>query len=451
MYFVKHYLLTTLTIILLVSFPFMGGTEILTTAPVVQALSIVLLVTFFLLQQRYDFISKATWLMILFIVITPLLYLVPIPAELWDTLPGRQIYSQVHDWLLIEQPHTPIHKALSLIPYRTEHAFFAVLPPVAIFLTVAALPAHQKQFIIYCILGLAAAEASLAVIQFSSNNPFFYFGIPILKQGIALGTYPNPDHFVLLMEISIPLVISLFSHELQHGKKRKDDGSLSMMLYVIYTLLLVLFISAAFFSGSRAGIPLALLSAFLAYSVFLRNSASKHSLFYVAFILIVIIGLLSFLNLTPVINRFLVNNPFVDGRWVIFSNTLEGIRAFFPVGSGPGTFPDIYRIFQPADQTGFINHAHNDYLELLFETGLPGVVFITIFLYISITTWRRIKRIRVRKIHYLRIGSGISILVMLLHSILEFNMHDVTNILIFAVLAAVFLNTLPFQQRMREK
>ncbi len=438
MYFVKHYLLTTLTVILLASFPFMGGTEILSTTPAVEALSIVLLMTLFLLQQKYDFINRTTWIVVLLILLTPLLYLIPLPTELWNQLPGRQVYSQVLEWILTQQPELDVSRTLSLIPYRTEHAFFALLPPIAIFLTVSALPEQQKLFIIYFILGLATAEASLAVIQFSTNNDFFYFGIPRLKQGIALGTYPNPDHFVLLMEIALPLVLSLFAHELQHGKKRKDDGSISMMLYILYSLLTILFVSAAFFSGSRAGIPLALLSLILAYIVFMHNSASKQSVLYILFVTIGIIILLSFLNLTPVINRFLVNNPFIDGRWLMFSVSGEGIASFFPVGSGPGTFPDIYRIFQPVTQTGFINHAHNDYLELIFETGLIGIFFILTFIYLSIRTWYRVKRIRVRKIHYLRIGAGISLLIMLLHSLVEFNLHDATNVLIFAVLSAIF-------------
>lgn len=440
MHFSINYLLVTLTIVLLATFPIMGGTEILKTTPVVQALSIVLLVIFFLFQKRFDFISKPVWFFVLFALLTPLLYLIPIPMEIWDKLPGHEIYTQMAQWVNTQQPEDHINRTLSLIPYRTEHAFFSMLPPLAIFLTVAALPEQQKLFIIYFVLAIAAAEASLAMIQFSTGSEFFYFGIPILKQGIALGTYPNPDHFVLLMEIAIPLTLALVAYELQHGRKRNDDGSRSMLLYIIYGILIVLFISAAFFSGSRAGIPLALLGAYLSYRVFMRIKGRQHQVLSIFIIITIAVILLSFFNLTPVINRFLSNNPFLDGRWAIFSNTWEGIKTFFPLGSGPGTFPDIYRIFQPIEQTGFINHAHNDYLELLFETGLLGVLFINVFFYLSIKRWIKVKRFRVRQIHFVRIGAGISIFVMLLHSILEFNMHDVTNILFFAVLAGIFFN-----------
>ncbi len=440
MHFSINYLLTTLTVVMLASFPFMGGTEILQTTPIVEALAIVLLIIFFLFQKHFDFINKTIWVFLLFAVLTPLLYLIPLSAGIWENLPGHAIYTQMAQWISTDSSSDSIYRTLSLIPYRTEHAFFAMLPPLAIFLTVAALPEQQKRFIIYFILGIATAEACLAMIQYSTNSDFFYFGIPRLKQGIALGTYPNPDHFVLLMEIAIPLTMALVAYELQHGKKRNDDGSKSMLLLITYGIMIVLFISGAFFSGSRAGIPLAILSGYLAYNVFIRKKDNKHLVLTLVIIITSIIILFSFFNLTPVINRFISNNPFVDGRWAIFSNSWDGVRTFFPLGSGPGTFPDIYRIFQPIDQALFINHAHNDYLELIFEIGLLGVIFINVFFYMYIKTWKKVKRIRVREIHYLRIATGISLFVMLLHSILEFNLHDATNILYFAALAGIFFN-----------
>ncbi len=435
------YLLTALTVVLMAAFPLMGGTKILQTIPLVEALAIVLLVLLFVFQQGFNFLSKATWGFILLIALTPLLYLIPLSADIWDQLPGHEVYTQVAQWVSTNQGSDQINRTFSLVPYRTEHAFFALLPPLAIFITVSALPEPQKRFIIYALLVIAFAEACLATIQYSSNNEFFYFGIPIIKKGIALGTYPNPDHFVLLMEIAIPLTFALLAHEIKTGKKHGSDGSKSLMLKIIYGLMIVLFIAGAVFSGSRAGIPLALLSGFLSYMIFMHKKNSQHLVLSAVVILVITVALLSFLNLTPVINRFISNNPFLDGRWAIFANTWEGIKTFFPVGAGPGTFPEVYRIFQPIAQSGFVNHAHNDYLELIFETGLLGVFFISYFMYRILRAWKQVKKVKVREFHYLQIATGLGILVMLLHSILEFNMHDATNVLFFAVLVSIFLTT----------
>ena len=438
MYVSNKYLLTLITIVLLAIFPVAGGTNILQTQPLAEAISIILLVLLFLSLKRYDFILKSTWLFVLFILLTPLFYLIPLPFEVWNHLPGHEIYSQIAQWINTDASPSVTKFSLSLIPYQTEFAFFSLLPPIAIFLTVASLPEQQKRWIIFALLGIATLEACLATIQFSTNNPFFYFGVHSPKAGIALGTYPNPDHFVLLMEITIPLIFALAAYEYRYKKERHDDGLHSLVLFIIYGTLLLLFLGGAFFSGSRAGIPLALLSSFLAYKVFSPKKGFRQFLPLAFLLALAFVVLLIFFNLAPVLNKFITSNPFVDGRWVIFSHTWEGIVTFFPVGSGPGTFPDIYRIFQPIQQTGFINHAHNDYLELLFETGLLGAIAIIGFIYLFIKAWNNMKKIKVREIHFLRIATGISIFVLLLHSTVEFNLHDASNILYFAVLTGIF-------------
>jgi O-antigen ligase len=70
-------------------------------------------------------------------------------------------------------------------------------------------------------------------------------------------------------------------------------------------------------------------------------------------------------------------------RLEIARSTLAGIQNFWPVGSGLGSFPRVYPQFEdPAAVTEtFVNHAHNDYLELLFETGLAGMLLLACFLY----------------------------------------------------------------------
>ena len=50
--------------------------------------------------------------------------------------------------------------------------------------------------------------------------------------------------------------------------------------------------------------------------------------------------------------------------------------------SGLGTFEEVYRRFEPAQDVtnAFINHAHNDYLEIAVELGAPGLALIVLFL-----------------------------------------------------------------------
>ncbi|KOR27926.1 hypothetical protein TI04_12215, partial [Achromatium sp. WMS2] len=71
--------------------------------------------------------------------------------------------------------------------------------------------------------------------------------------------------------------------------------------------------------------------------------------------------------------------PYIDA---LFTNTLDVIGRFFPLGSGPGTFPYVYPAFQTL-QLGQvrINSAHNDFLEATFEQGLPAIILIALAIF----------------------------------------------------------------------
>lgn len=71
---------------------------------------------------------------------------------------------------------------------------------------------------------------------------------------------------------------------------------------------------------------------------------------------------------------FLLNNPGDPARLerlTIWKDTLRMIVAH-PWGAGLGTFETFVREFQSLPGTRVAPHAHNEFLELLFELGLPG-------------------------------------------------------------------------------
>jgi len=79
------------------------------------------------------------------------------------------------------------------------------------------------------------------------------------------------------------------------------------------------------------------------------------------------------------LNRLLYStDPAAELRVAILPVLKEMVERYFPWGTGFGTFEAVYLIHEPDALLGpaYVNHAHNDWLELLITGGLPGAVLI---------------------------------------------------------------------------
>jgi O-antigen ligase len=83
-------------------------------------------------------------------------------------------------------------------------------------------------------------------------------------------------------------------------------------------------------------------------------------------------------------------------------------------------------------------HAHNDYLEYLSELGIlgfallaAGVLFITVD---SFLTWAKRRNPEVKS---LALGGLVSVFVMLVHSLTDFNLHIPANALLFTMILSL--------------
>jgi O-antigen ligase len=72
----------------------------------------------------------------------------------------------------------------------------------------------------------------------------------------------------------------------------------------------------------------------------------------------------------------------VSSRQEIAAHSMQLVGEFGLTGSGLGTFDKVYRANEEPGKVDavYVNHAHNDYLELAIETGLPGIVLLLCFL-----------------------------------------------------------------------
>jgi O-antigen ligase len=219
-----------------------------------------------------------------------------------------------------------------------------------------------------------------------------------------------------------------------------------MKRFTLYAGASLIILLGLIFTQSRSGVSLGMLTIFLSaivFSVKLKNNRQAGLIFSIAAIVLM---LAIEIGLVPILNRFAFEDPLKDSRWLIYSDTARAIGEFLPLGSGFGSFSQVYARFQSQELLGvFINHAHNDYLEWLMEGGIvvAGLLigFLTLFAIQLSKLWGYQ---RWSKIHYIQVGAAIGIIAIGLHSLFDFNLHIPANQIYFASLCGLFFR--PTQQ-----
>ena len=403
--------------------------------------------------------SALSWPVRVFLVVLfllPLLQLLPAPLSLWADLPGREFYAGAlrlagadgtdFDW-----------RAISLAPSSTEAAWLALLPPLAVFVAASCLSGRQLLALAQVFLGIAAAQALLGLIQYGDGtDSAFRFGNTLMGDS-ASGTYANRNHLAGLLEMALPVALSLLAATVGHGlprhashgrRKRTVRQWLARFSVnrinqaTLYGAAALVILMGLVFTRSRAGVSLAMLGILLCTALFSTRLGGRNAHGLMGTFTAIGVGLAGLIGLAPVWSRFAYSDPIEDGRWPVFDATLQAVGEFFPLGSGGGTFEDVLRRFHPADFLGVtINRAHNDYLEWLLEFGLMAGLLIAAWLVFYLRQWGRVwKRGEWTSLRFAQAGAGIALLLMMVHTLVDFNLRIPANAVFAALLAAVFFH-----------
>jgi O-antigen ligase len=134
-----------------------------------------------------------------------------------------------------------------------------------------------------------------------------------------------------------------------------------------------------------------------------------------------------------------------DLRWPIAVATTHAIEADFPLGVGFGAFEPIYQMFESSTATlpPYVNHAHDDWLELALDGGLPMMVllgaFIAWFIRASIRTWRDPPAVGNAVDCALARAAPIFISLLLLHSTVDYPLRTTALMVILAFGTALLI------------
>jgi O-antigen ligase len=209
-------------------------------------------------------------------------------------------------------------------------------------------------------------------------------------------------------------------------------------LLIVFT---VFPIGALALSASRAGI-LCFLFEFVLLASLMRNERKRSRQLLMAGGLAVLAGLFAlWLGLGGTAARFahLTRGDLSHDRRVsMFRDTWRIVRNHPWTGTGLGTLQTVFPGYESYYDGLIVDHAHNDYLELLADTGLAGGA--CMFGFVGLLIWRGLSNLRAAKNPLGRSfysGALVACAGLLLHSLFDFNLHIPANALLFLLLAAM--------------
>ncbi|MBN2450032.1 MAG: O-antigen ligase family protein, partial [Lentisphaeria bacterium] len=131
----------------------------------------------------------------------------------------------------------------------------------------------------------------------------------------------------------------------------------------------------------------------------------------------------------------------LDGRWVVWGETMELMRRFPLAGIGLDAFERVSPLVESGFSAGKVSfHAHNDYLELLAEVGLPlGILALLLLLGGLARLLWRVCRCRDALHRTLGVAAWCGLLAIALHEGVDYCLRAPANAFLAVALAVLCL------------
>lgn len=314
--------------------------------------------------------------------------LVPLPPDFWASLPLRDKIYRI-DQLLGEGDRW---RPISMTPSLTVNSLLALTVPVAAIILAAATPATQKIRIWWLIWAFGVLSSLFGLMQLATGAGSAVYLYRITNEGAIVGLFANRNHFAVLLSIAILAAGWLISYELMRRNRR-----IAVVGLLSGSLLLFLFLVLAV--GSRFGLIGGFISA-AATLVIVRRRADRrpaalnqpgrrsdattpsNRVMRAAFGILPVVSMAAIGALFYASDKENAVTRLVDGsgapemRVAAFSTVADLAQTQWLLGSGFGSFARVFQIVEPDSllQPVYLNQAHNDWLQVPIEGGLPAIL-----------------------------------------------------------------------------
>ena len=283
---------------------------------------------------------------------------------------------------------------------------------------------------VWFLLTLGFVVSVFGIIQHFTFDGKLYWVRELRYGGIPFGPYVNRNHFAGLIELLAPPGLAI----LVLRAVRRD-------LLPLVALFTILPIGALFLAASRGGIAALLVQlGLLAILIWTRRGGRKPLVAGAAILLLAGV-LIAWLGVGRALERFAKFQSLEVSEQRRLGMIKDSWRIFLDhpvVGTGLGTLIVVYPQYETFYDGKLVNHAHNDYVEALAETGVVGALCCAAFVVLLFRSALANMRASRNSLNFaIHLGALVACAGLLAHGLADFNLHIPSNALLFFLQAAL--------------
>jgi putative inorganic carbon (HCO3(-)) transporter len=271
------------------------------------------------------------------------------------------------------------------------------------------------------------------------------FNIPI--RDVATGSFVYKNHYAnfLMLGLSAGIGIMVATLQTNESNNRRDlfrsivNALLSSKALV--RICLIIMVIALVMSKSRMGNTAFFASmsvcGLLALAL-IRNRNKSLTILIVSMFVIDLFIVSAWFGLDKVQDRLTQTSLSQESRDEVVIDALPIIKDFPFFGAGGGSFYSLFPQYKKFEVHGFYDHAHNDYLQMTIEHGIPATILLAILVLLSF--YKALYAMSHRKSSIMK-GAAfavcMAIIGMLIHMTVDFPLQAPANASYFVVFMAL--------------
>ncbi|MFA5938168.1 MAG: O-antigen ligase family protein [Sinimarinibacterium sp.] len=397
-----------------------------------------------------------------------LLWLAWIGSQLWpmdaDTL--RQLSpeaAQLH-FETTSLLGLPTVATISIAPSATVDAWLLSAGYACLYVLIV-LSCHRDRGRMGLVLGVLVASGLFQAVYGSlmvlSGLEWGFFEEKRFYRHVATGTFVNRNHLAGYLELAGAAALGLVLADLggrgaAHSWRQRllDAIALAFSAKMRARLALVIMAVALVLTRSRMGNIAFFTSLCVCGMGFVllrwRGYAMRAFLLFSSVIAIDILIVSNWYGLERVVERIERTDLATEGRAIFLDEVPPVIEAYRQVGSGLGTFAYAYAPFRSERMGEYFDHAHNDYIEFMIETGVVGIALLAAFVLAhALHALRMVIFRRRRMAAAVGFSALMGLLAQAIHATAEFNLQIPANAATLLVLLALAASCSSVSERPR--